>query len=235
MPPFSVILPAAGRSTRFGGGDKLLAPLAGRPLLAHTLVAFLGRDDVVSVVLPTRAAKASTAFPDAPPALRDLLADPRVRLCVGGATRAESVRAGLRDARDVEWVAVHDAARPLASPALIDRTLAAAVRYGVAVPALPVPLTVKEADGPLPARVKRTVPRAGLWAMQTPQVMRREDLLAAFAAYEEGALPWDRVTDDAQLLELAGRDVWLVQGEERNLKVTTSLDLRVAEALLAGF
>jgi 2-C-methyl-D-erythritol 4-phosphate cytidylyltransferase len=108
------------------------------------------------------------------------------------------------------------------------------VRYGATVPALPVSQTVKQADGPLPAPVKGTVPRHGLWAMQTPQVMRREDLLAACDAYEVRGLPWDQVTDDAQLLELSGREVWLVEGEERNLKVTTGLDLRLAQALLAG-
>jgi 2-C-methyl-D-erythritol 4-phosphate cytidylyltransferase len=236
MPPFSVILPAAGRSSRFGG-DKLLAPLAGRPVLAHTLAAFLGRDDVDSVVIPTRsgnaAGSAAAAFPDAPAPLRNLLADPRVRVCDGGATRAESVRIGLRQTPRAEWVAVHDAARPLVSRGLIDRTLAAAVRHGAAVPAMPVALTVKQTDGPLPAPVQRTVPRQGLWGMQTPQIMRRDDLLAAFDAYEARGLPWDQVTDDAQLLELAGREVWLVEGEERNLKVTTALDLRIAEAVLA--
>jgi 2-C-methyl-D-erythritol 4-phosphate cytidylyltransferase len=234
MPPFSVILPAAGRSSRFGG-DKLLAPLAGRPVLAHTLAAFLDRDDVAAIVIPAKAGGLN-AFPDAPAPLRKLLADPRITVCTGGATRAQSVRSGLRKTPPgVEWVAVHDAARPLVSRGLIDRTLAAAVRHGAAVPAMPVSLTVKHADGPLPAPVKGTVPRQGLWAMQTPQVMRRGDLLAAYEAYDAAGLPWEQVTDDAQLLELAGHEVWLVDGEERNLKVTTAWDLRIAEALLAGF
>ncbi len=130
----------------------------------------------------------------------------------------------------IEWVAIHDAARPLVSAALITRTLEAAVRHGAAVPALPVTLTVKQADGPLPARVQRTLPRATLWAMQTPQVMRRRDLLAAFAACP---IPLDQVTDDVQVLELNGQDVWLVDGEERNLKITTAIDLHIAETILA--
>ena len=113
--------------------------------------------------------------------------------------------------------------------------MAAAVRHGAAVPATPVSLTIKEAEGPLPAKVVRTLPRARLWAMQTPQVMRRDDLLAAFDAYGARGLPWEGVTDDVQLLELAGHDVWLVEGEERNLKVTTAQDLRLAGALLASF
>jgi 2-C-methyl-D-erythritol 4-phosphate cytidylyltransferase len=141
------------------------------------------------------------------------------------------VRAALEQVRpDIEWVAVHDAARPLVSAAMIDRVLAAAERYGAAVPARPVTLTIKEADGPLPAPVRRTVPRQTLWSMQTPQVMRRTDLLGAFGRCP---LPLDQITDDAQLLELAGRPVWLTDGDERNLKITTALDLRLAELILS--
>jgi 2-C-methyl-D-erythritol 4-phosphate cytidylyltransferase len=136
----------------------------------------------------------------------------------------------LRHVADaIEWVAVHDAARPLVSQSLIDRTIDVAKVQGAAVPALPVALTIKQATGPLPARVERTVPRHTLWAMQTPQVMRRADLLAAF---ENCPLPLHQITDDAQLLELAGREVWLVEGEERNLKITTQSDLLIAQMLL---
>ncbi len=169
-------------------------------------------------------------FAEAPDDLRRLLDDPRIRLCAGGNSRAASVYSGLRTVPDgIEWVAVHDAARPLVSQELIDRTLAAAEAHGAAVPALPVQLTIKQADGPLPARVQRTVARSALWAMQTPQVMNRAELLSAFAACP---LPLEAVTDDAQVLELSGRNVWLVAGEERNLKITTALDLRIAEMLL---
>jgi 2-C-methyl-D-erythritol 4-phosphate cytidylyltransferase len=125
---------------------------------------------------------------------------------------------------------VHDAARPLVSPRLIDNVLAAAMRYGAAIPAVPVVPTIKQADGPLPAKVQRTVQRKALWAVQTPQVMRRAALEAAYAAC---TVPLDQVTDEGQLLEMAGQDVWLVPGEERNLKITTPDDLRLARALLA--
>jgi 2-C-methyl-D-erythritol 4-phosphate cytidylyltransferase len=117
----------------------------------------------------------------------------------------------------------------LISPQLIERTLVAALQHGSAVPALSVTLTIKQASGPLPAKVERTVPRQALWAMQTPQIMRRADLLDAFARCP---LPLDQVTDDVQLLELIGKPVWLVEGEERNLKITTAIDLRVAELWL---
>ncbi|MGH7177446.1 MAG: 2-C-methyl-D-erythritol 4-phosphate cytidylyltransferase [Tepidisphaeraceae bacterium] len=222
MPSLAVILPAAGASARFGtDADKLLAPLGDRPVIARSLGAFLVRRDVVQIIVPTRRP--------------DLLAgqiprDERVRTCPGGECRAQSVLRGLQALPDdIEWVAIHDAARPLVTQELIDRTFACAQEYGAAVPAMPVALTVKEARAPLPARVTRTVPRADLWSMQTPQIMRRADLLDAFARCPA---PLDDITDDAQLLELAGREVWLVAGEERNIKITTPTDLRLAETLL---
>jgi 2-C-methyl-D-erythritol 4-phosphate cytidylyltransferase len=229
MADVAVILPAAGRSVRFGGGrDKLLEPLAGRPLIAHTVAALLAHEEVGLLVIATnRREQIEPALVAATGRL-----DSRITFCPGGASRAESVLAALRQVPETfEWVAVHDAARPLVTGELVRRILTAARQYGAAVPALPIALTVKQANGPLPARVDRTIPRRALWAMQTPQVMRRADLLAAYAAC---SLPLGEVTDDAQLLELAGREVWLVGGEERNLKVTTATDLRVAELWLAG-
>lgn len=222
MPDFAVILPAAGSSTRYGGGrNKLLESLAGRLVIAHSLAAFLGRADVKMIVIPTASRGHLQAL---------LPADPRIHLCHGGACRAQSVRQALAQIpREIEWVAVHDAARPLVSQGLIDRTLATAVERGAAVPAMPVGLTIKQADGPLPARVQRTIPRNTLWAMQTPQIMRRAELQAAF---DECPIPLEQVTDDVQLLELFGREVWLVDGEERNLKITTATDLQVAAMLL---
>jgi 2-C-methyl-D-erythritol 4-phosphate cytidylyltransferase len=102
--------------------------------------------------------------------------------------------------------------------------------HGAAVPAMPVALTIKRATGPLPAKAQCTVPRHELWAMQTPQIARRQSLLQAYA---KCPIPLDQVTDDMQLIELAGGEVHLCRGEERNLKITTQLDLKVAELLLA--
>jgi 2-C-methyl-D-erythritol 4-phosphate cytidylyltransferase len=226
MPRFALILPAAGRSVRFGGPrSKLQETLGGRTVVQRAVEAFLQRSDVAYVIVATTPAQPGESLP-----LPIESSDPRICFTPGGQNRAESVLLALRQVpSDVEWVAIHDAARPLISQALIDRTFAAAVQYGAAVPALPVALTIKQADGPLPARVQRTVPRQSLWAMQTPQVMRRSALLAA---YEKCPLPLEQVTDDAQLLELAGEEVWLVAGEERNLKITTQADLRIAEMFL---
>jgi 2-C-methyl-D-erythritol 4-phosphate cytidylyltransferase len=229
MPSFAVILPAAGRSTRFGQ-DKLAAPLRGCPVLQRSVMAFLDRDDVSHVIIATNDFASTHAALTAAPSGEAIPVNPKINICTGGATRAQSVRAALEQVpRDVNWIAVHDAARPLISSELIDRTFAAAIEHGAAVPALPVHLTVKQAVGPLPAKVIRTLPRHELWAMQTPQVMRRADLAEAFASCP---LPLEQITDDVQLLELAGKEVWLMPGEERNLKITTAADMRLAELFL---
>jgi 2-C-methyl-D-erythritol 4-phosphate cytidylyltransferase len=228
MSRFALILPAAGRSIRYGGGfSKLMANLNGMPVIARAVRPFLGRTDLAKIIIPCTE----------PVILEETLRsagawDSRIEFCAGGASRADSVcQALLRAPQDVEWIAVHDAARPLVSPQLIEATLRAAQEHGAAVPALPAALTIKQATGPLPARVERTLPRQSLWTMQTPQIMRRHDLLRA---YHSCRLPLDQVTDDVQLLELAGNEVWLVAGEERNLKITTPMDLRLAELWLAS-
>jgi 2-C-methyl-D-erythritol 4-phosphate cytidylyltransferase len=222
MPYLAVILPAAGASARFAAEkDKLLEPLDGRAVIVHSLQAFLQRRDVVEVIIPTRR----------PDVLVDQIPrDERIRFCSGGTSRAESVRSGLARVPDtIEWIAVHDAARPLVSQQLIDQTLAAALEHGAAVPALPVGLTIKQASGPLPAKVERTLPRHQLFAMQTPQIMRRGDLADAF---ERCPVPLHQITDDVQLLELIGREVWLVPGDERNIKITTPVDVLIAQTLV---
>lgn len=225
---FALIIPAAGASTRFGT-NKLLAMLAGETVISRTLSAFANHERLARVVI---AAAHSNALRQA---CEKVIAKIEARgiavdFCIGGACRAESVHHAVNAVpEDIEWVAVHDAARPLVSADLIERILIAAVEKGAAVPALAMPLTIKEAIGPLPARVIRTLPRARLWAMQTPQVMRRKRLLRAYAGCP---IPLSEVTDDLQLLELAGDEAWLIAGEERNLKLTTSNDLAVAEALL---
>lgn len=216
MATFAVILPAAGLSSRFGGSrSKLAERLGGTTVLQRSIDAFARRDDVESILIATRDVSITLD---------------KVICCQGGTSRAQSVRNALAlIPKEIEWVAVHDAARPLVSQELIDRTFTAALERGAAVPAMPVVLTIKQALGPLPAKVERTVPRAQLWAMQTPQVMRRATLLDAF---DRCPIPLDQLTDDVQLLELAGHDVWLVAGEERNLKITTPMDLKLAELWL---
>lgn len=149
----------------------------------------------------------------------------------GGAQRSHSVRAALRCSGDGDPVIVHDAARPFATPALFERALAELDRHGAdaVVAAAPVSDTIKEvsADG---ATVTRTLERKLLWAVQTPQVFRREALERALSAPDEQLA---RATDDAWLVERAGGVVRVVSADPGNLKITTSGDLRLAEMLLA--
>src|SRR5438552_11126172 len=175
MSGFAVILPAAGSSVRFGS-DKLRHHLRGVPVISRSIAAFAHRDDVSLVMIPLR--------PDVAEDPDDHIraAHPtKVQTCAGGESRAHSVLNALREIpRETEWIAVHDAARPLVSDSLISTVFEAAIKHGAAAPALPVQLTIKQAIGVLPARVQHTVPRRELWAMQTPQIMRRADLLEAF-------------------------------------------------------
>lgn len=223
MSSLAVILPAGGASTRFGS-DKLRADLCGRPVLRWTIDAFHGHPQITvnTMILAT----SNTGLME--------LVDDRAGLvrCGGGPTRAHTVWNALRAVDpDAEWVAIHDAARPLVTPDLIARVFVAAKQSGAAAPAMPVALTIKQAGETLPSRAERTIPRQRLWAMQTPQIVRRADLLEA---YERCPIPLDQVTDDVQLLELIGKPVMLVPGEERNIKLTTAMDLKIAELLLQG-
>ena len=221
MSSLAVILPAAGRSTRFGR-NKLTELLDGVPVIVRALRAFRNHPSVAGMVVATSDPMIAEVIRKS--GLED------IAICPGGATRADSVRSALNQLSDSsDWVAVHDAARPLVSRALIDRTFAAAIEHGAAVPAMPVTLTIKQATGPLPAKVQRTIARNALWAMQTPQIARRVDLLDAF---DRCPISLDQVTDDVQLLELQGKDVWLVPGDEQNLKITTEIDLNMAEIFL---
>ncbi len=221
MTEFAVILAAAGRSERFGGNDKLLEELAGASVLQWAVEAFLVRRDVGEIVIATRDEQQ----------LRSVLkSDPRISFCEGGDNRAESVGNALKTvSHAMGYVAIHDAARPLVSQELIERVWAAAREHGAAVPAMAVRSTIKLAGNSLPTRAMGTLPRKMLWAVQTPQIGRRVDFLEAI---EKCPIPLEEVTDDAQLLELAGKDVWMVEGEERNLKITTRMDLEVADLIL---
>lgn len=214
------VIVAAGRSARMGGIDKIVAPLAGRPLLLHTLAAFEACAAVQRVVVVTATDRCN--------AIAALIAEAGctkvVEVVPGGARRQDSVRAGLERLTDVEIVAVHDGARPLVTPALIAEGVSLAERTGAAVAAWPVAETLKRADAS--GRVQETIPRDGVWLIQTPQVFRRELLLAAYAATDAD------VTDDAMLVERLGQPVYLYRGAPENIKVTTPSDLTLAEALL---
>lgn len=215
------IIVAAGSGERMGGVDKLFAPLRGQPLLAHTLAAFQQSPRVQRIVLVTSAGNIERAAG----LMRELRFDKVAQVTGGGPRRQDSVRMGLDALGECAWVLVHDGARPLLTPDLIESALEAARETGAAVPVVPLVDTVKEV-GP-DASVMRTVDRSRLRAAQTPQCFRYDLLLRAHREVTAG------VTDDAAMLETLGLVVKTFPGDRRNIKVTTQTDLTLAEALLA--
>jgi 2-C-methyl-D-erythritol 4-phosphate cytidylyltransferase/2-C-methyl-D-erythritol 2,4-cyclodiphosphate synthase len=218
---------AAGNGVRFGKGDKLWQPLHGVPVWRHAVWRLLSHSAVESgtlAVAPDNAAPFE-AYLRRYPAPKPL----RVLPC-GGATRQATVRNALAHLPNgVRFVAVHDAARPLVSHTLLDRLVETATRYGTAIPALPVQDTLKRSDDA--QRVRATVPREGLYRVQTPQIFRADWLLDAHHRAAEAG--FEQATDDAQLLERADYPVHLVEGDPRNLKLTTPDDLHLLR-LYAG-
>ena len=228
---FGVVVPAAGGGSRFGGGDKLAALVAGRSVLEWSLRAFLDRDDVTAVVV-VRDRRLPLPVSD------EVARHPKLHRCGGGESRDMSVWRGLlflaARAEAPRWVAVHDAARPAVSQALIDRVFGVALLAGAAVPGVAVTDTIKLVEG---GRVARTLPRSRLIAVQTPQAMRADWLLDAYARREAAVPPGGSrppVTDDVQLLELAEYPVAVAEGEPGNVKVTTPQDITRCEAALAS-
>jgi 2-C-methyl-D-erythritol 4-phosphate cytidylyltransferase / 2-C-methyl-D-erythritol 2,4-cyclodiphosphate synthase len=222
LPDADAIVVAAGASRRMEGRDKLMLPLAGRPLLAWTLDALAAARSVRRLILVAAEER-----------LDELAALPWVRahspvLVAGGARRQESVAAGLAEAK-ASVALVHDGARPLVTPRLADRVALGAARHGAAIPVLPVAETLKRVAG---GRVTETVSREALATAQTPQGARRELLAAAFAAHP--AAGEETFTDEASLLEAHGTAVAVVPGERANIKVTEPADLAYAEVLLAA-
>jgi 2-C-methyl-D-erythritol 4-phosphate cytidylyltransferase len=221
------LIVAAGRGERLGApGPKAFVALAGRPLVAwslETLAGVTAVERIVVAVPPELARGAAGATELAGVAL------PRGTVLVeGGATRSHSVRNALAAAGPGDPVLVHDAARPLATHDLFERALAELEHADAAVAAARVTDTIKEADPG--GTVRRTLDRSALWAIQTPQAFRREALVEALAQPDDVLAA---ATDDAWLVERAGGTVRVVESPPNNLKVTTRLDLRVAELLLA--
>lgn len=219
----AAVVVAAGMGERLGAGQpKALVHLAGEPIVARAVAAFRAADSIDSIVVVV------------PPGLTDLVrraVGEDVTTVEGGATRQESVSAGLDGcAPEVRVVAVHDAARPLVSPALIDRTVAALVPpWDAVAPGVAVVDTLKHVDSRL--AVMRTVDRAGVWAVQTPQVCSRATLERVHARV---ATPAEAATDDLSLVERAGGRVRLIEGERANFKITSPDDLAFAAQLLGS-
>ncbi len=227
MSRFAVIIPAAGRSSRFGGMEKKpFVGLDGRPVWQRSAEVFWSRPDVTAIYLVLAPEDRS----DFLSRFGHLLAfTGNVRLIDGGAERFESVANALAlIPDDVPFVAVHDAVRPLVTTTVVDSVLAAAEKHGAAMPAIPVADTLKRVE-PGSHRIVATVPREDLWQAQTPQVFRRDWLVEAYARRRE--FP-SLITDDAQLIEALGHSVVVVPGSGTNFKITTREDLDLAQAIL---
>ena len=215
------VIVAAGTASRMGGIDKVMAPLDGEPMIARTVRAFQEGDVISEIVIVTR---------------EDLVL-PISNLCggmdkvkavvTGGKSRQESVELGMNAlSKEVKLAAIQDGARPLITWQVIDRVVRAANTFGGAVPGVPVKDTIKVENGGL---VKETPDRKTLRAIQTPQVFDFDLLRGALKkAKEDGA----EVTDDCSAVERLGMKVKIVEGDERNIKVTTPMDLKIAELLL---
>ena len=222
-----MVVPAAGSGRRLGGGAKALVRLAGRAMLAHAVEAMEANQCTTAVVV--------VSHPDALEATAKLLADEGLAkvtaLVAGGPTRQASVAAGLRALPPGPgYVVVHDAARPLVAPGAVDRMLELLLEAGLAgvVPGVPVIDTIRRVDDA--QRSTGIVDREQLRSMQTPQLFVREVLERAYRLARRDGV---QATDEAALVELAGHQVQVVPGDPENLKVTTPLDLAVAETLLA--
>ena len=224
MAKFAVILPAAGKSTRFQmqKRKKPFVELRGRAVWLRAADHFVNREDVVQtlvVVSPDDLEWFKEKF--APN-----LAFMNIDIVAGGAERGDSVKNALARIRpEAEFVAVHDAARPLLVPEWVTKVFHSAEQTGAAILATPITSTLKrEGQG---GTIAETVSRTGLWAAQTPQVFRRELLMEAYA--RQGTM---QPTDEAQLVEQLGHPISLVEGSSLNIKITTDSDFRLAEAAL---
>lgn len=224
LPDVGVVIVAAGAGVRAGPGEpKQFRPIDGVPMLLRAIRPFAAHPQVDRVVIALPA-----GYVMQPPPWLATLAGERMHLVAGGATRADSVVAGLAALGPLtQVVLVHDAARPFVSRSTIDAVIARA-RTGVgAVAAVPMGDTVKDVDDD--GRVARTVPRARLWRAQTPQGFPVTMLVAAYAGIADAR---DRTaTDDAELCERAALPVEVVTDSPGNLKVTTAEDFRIADAL----
>ena len=215
------VIVAAGNATRMGGIDKAMTELGGMPVIQRSVKAFQECDAIREIVVVTR---------------EDLLVkvmglcknyDKVKAVVVGGKDRPESVSNGLNALSDkVKLAAIHDGARPLVSFEVIDRTVRAANSYGAAAPAIPVKDTIKNTSGTLAIS---TPDRASLRAVQTPQVFDFDLLRGALKQAQKDKLA---ITDDCSAVEHLGFKIKLVEGDERNIKITTPLDLKVAELFL---
>lgn len=221
----AAIIVAAGRSSRMQGEDKISADLLGKTVIERSIEAFQNDPLVHEIVVVTR--KDLVGY------IRSLCGAKEFHkvtaVVEGGDTRVDSVVRGLEQVSDkIGLVAVHDGARPLVTEAVITSVIKKAQAYGAAAPAVPVKDTIKRAKDHF---VTDTPDRASLFAVQTPQVFDRDLLRGALQNAQDKKLP---ITDDCSAVEAIGMRVYLSDGDEENIKITTPIDMVLAEAILKG-
>jgi 2-C-methyl-D-erythritol 4-phosphate cytidylyltransferase len=226
MSRFAVIIPAAGKSSRFGDlkHKKIYAELDGRAVWLHAVEPFINREDVGQIILAIAAEdrelferryRASVAFMN-------------IHVIEGGAERHDTVALALERVDDsCDYIAVHDAARPCLCGELVDAVFGAARAHGAALLAIPIADTIKRVGAD--RLTSETLARDGLYLAQTPQVFRKNLLIRAYAErFRQGT----QTTDDCQLVEATGHSCVVVDGSPFNIKITTPQDLKLAAAIL---
>jgi len=221
----TVIVPAAGTSSRMGGENKLFISLGGLPVLARTLLAVESSERVDEIIVVSR----SENLEDVATLCQKYGIEKVSKIICGGDSRTASVYAGTFAAsKDADIIAVHDGARPLVTKEILNETIDAAIKFNAAAPAVPVKDTVKTARGGV---VTGTPDRKSLYAVQTPQVFNAD----IFKAAMENALKMDlELSDDCMAVEAINVKVHLTAGSSNNIKITTPEDIPVAEAILAS-
>ncbi|PZC51314.1 MAG: 2-C-methyl-D-erythritol 4-phosphate cytidylyltransferase [Chloroflexi bacterium] len=218
----AAVIVAAGQSSRMEGLDKVFMQLHGSTALSFVLDKFEAAPSIRSVVLVVRKDRKKLA--------REIVNSHGFRkvskICIGGERRQDSVRNGLATLGSHKWVVIHDAARPCLTKDLIENGIDEAINWGSAVPAIPLTDTIKIASNN--NQVEKTLDRTKLRAAQTPQIFQLEDLQSAFAKINQ------TVTDEAELMELAGFNVHLYEGLYSNIKITTAKDVAFVHNILSN-
>ena len=219
------VIVASGTARRMNGIDKIMVNLAGRPVLLWTLQAFEANTSIQEIVVVTRQ--------DLIESVKMLCRENNLykvkKIVPGGNTRTDSVLEGLRSvSQDTKFVAIQDGARPLVTDDIITTTIQKAIKTGAAAPAIAVKDTIKVARNQV---IVQTPDRQQLFAVQTPQVFELSLIREALREALQRKIP---LTDDCSAVEALGKEVYLVTGSERNMKITTPMDLILAERLLEG-
>lgn len=222
-PRCSAVIVAAGSSERMGS-DKLTAMLGGIPVLARTLKVFEASPYVTEIVVVTR----NDRIEEIADLCKEFGISKAAKVLSGGATRVESALVGVSEvSAKASLIAIHDGARPLVTPEVIERTVIAAQQHYAAVPVIPSVDTLKAVDAK--GFVAGTVDRATTWRVQTPQVFKADFIKGALTKAMEKNLP---LTDDCSAVEMMGVKTMTVPGDEDNIKLTTPRDMILAEAIL---